>query len=47
VVELEHDEESPGEARAHGGGPKHRRSTSQDAKEPISHAYRRNGHPQN
>jgi len=37
-VELEHSG-VPGEARARGRGPKHRRSTCQDAKEPISHAH--------
>jgi hypothetical protein len=34
--ELDHDEESPGEACAQRGGPKTRRSTTQDAKEPKS-----------
>jgi hypothetical protein len=46
-VELEHDGESLGEARARRGGPKHRRSTSQVAKEPISHAHWCDSHPQN
>jgi hypothetical protein len=34
VLELKHDGETPYEAHAREGGPKHRRSTTQEAKEP-------------
>jgi hypothetical protein len=45
-VEPEHEVEYPDEARARGGGPKHRRSTSQYAKELVSHTHQHGGHPQ-
>jgi hypothetical protein len=43
-LRRQRNKESPNEARAQEGGPKHCRSTSQDAKEPISHATWRGGH---
>jgi hypothetical protein len=45
--EPEHDGESFGEARARRGGPKTRRSTTQEAHEPNSHTQRHGGNHRN
>jgi hypothetical protein len=46
-VKPDHDGESFSEAHARGEVSKDHRSTTQDAKEPISHTRRRNDHPHN